>query len=318
MKIVNDLNLKKQADELGISVWKTPSFLFIVLGFFLVLAMNGVYHITKFLNDNPQLIFVAELVVVIITLGIGKLVINQLEQMARLNKMKNEFISVASHQLRTPLSAMRWQAELLISKMSEGLDEKQMEKINNIDMLSLRMTRLVNDLLDVARIDQGRMKLEIKEVDVIPILKSILEETIKPLASEKNVKIVFDENRSCSKIMTDEDKIRLVFENLLSNAVKYTLEKGEVEIKCSVKEESVLFEVRDTGIGIPYSQQGQVFSKFFRSSNVARYQTEGTGLGLYIAKSIIEQTGGKIWFESEENVGTTFFFTLPLKKNDFK
>jgi len=127
MRIVNDLNLKKQAEELGVSIWRTPSFLFIVLGLILVFAMNGVYHITKFL-DNPNFVVVSELVVVVVLLAIGKLVINEVEQMAKLNKMKNEFISVASHQLRTPLSAMRWQAELLLSKMSEGLSEKQKEK----------------------------------------------------------------------------------------------------------------------------------------------------------------------------------------------
>ena len=128
MKIVNDLNLKKQAEELGVSVWRTPSFLFIVLGIFLVLAMNGVYHIAKFLNNNPRLVIVSELVVVIIVLAVGKLVINQVEQMAKLNKMKNEFISVASHQLRTPLSAIRWQTELLLSKLTVGLDDKQNAK----------------------------------------------------------------------------------------------------------------------------------------------------------------------------------------------
>ncbi len=314
MKIVNDLNLKKQAEELGVSVWRTPSFLFIVLGIFLVLAMNGVYHIAKFLNNNPRLVIVSELVVVIIVLAVGKLVINQVEQMAKLNKMKNEFISVASHQLRTPLSAIRWQTELLLSKLTVGLDDKQKEKLNNIDMLTARMTRLVNDLLDVARIDQGRLGLMIKETDINAIIKGILKEAILPLANEKEIKIVFDESIACPMVLADGDKMKMVFENLLSNSIKYTLKEGKVEINYKIEDEEVVFSIKDTGVGIPQSQQDQVFSKFFRSSNVVRYQTEGTGLGLYIAKSIVEQSGGKMWFESEENVGTTFYFSLPLKK----
>jgi len=313
MRIINDLNLKKQAEELGVSVWRTPSFLFIVLGLVLISAMNGAYHAIKFLND-PEFVFIAELIVVAVILTIGKMVINQAEQMAKLNKMKTEFISVASHQLRTPLSAMRWQAELLLSKMSEGLDEKQKEKITNIDMLSLRMTRLVNDLLDVAKIDQGRLSLTIKEINISECINGILKEIILPLASAKEIKVIFDDKGDLPMVMADADKMKLVFENLLSNAVKYTLEEGKIEINYEKDEDFAIFSIKDTGVGIPFSQQDQVFSKFFRSSNVVRYQTEGTGLGLYIAKNIIEQTGGKIWFESEENVGTTFNFTLPLKK----
>jgi len=317
MKIVNDLNLKKQAEELGVSIWRTPSFLFIVLGVFSVLAMNGVYHIVKFL-DNTKYVTLAELVVVVIILAVGKLVINQVEQMARLDKMKNEFISVASHQLRTPLSAIRWQTELLMAKMSEGLDEKQKEKLNNIDSLTARMTRLVNDLLDVAKIDQGRLNITLKETNIIPIIKDLLREVILPLAGEKEITVVFDENKPCPEVMADENKMKLVFENLLSNSIKYTLNEGRVEIDFKKEDDEIIFSVKDTGVGIPYSQRNQVFSKFFRSSNVVRYQTEGTGLGLYIAKSIIEQSGGKMWFESEENVGTTFYFTLPLKKLNIK
>jgi len=315
MRIINDLNLKKQAEELGVSIWRTPSFLFIMLGVFINLAMTGIYHASRFVNTSPLFIAGAELATVVIILLVGKLIINQIEQMAKLNRMKNEFISVASHQLRTPLSAMRWQAELLLAKMSDGLNEKQKEKIANIDMLSLRMTRLVNDLLDVAKIDQGRLNITIQETNIIECLEGILNEIITPLANEKEIKIIFEKKNDLPLAMADCDKMKLVFENLLSNAVKYTLNEGKVEISYRKEDDFAIFEIKDNGVGIPLSQQDQVFGKFFRSSNIVRYQTEGTGLGLYIAKNIIEQMGGKIWFESEENVGTTFSFTVPLKKS---
>ena len=113
--------------------------------------------------------------------------------------------------------------------------------------------------------------------------------------------------------MADKERIRLVVENILSNAVKYTLAKGKIEIGFSQKNEFLLCSIQDDGVGIPINQQEHVFEKFFRSDNVLKYQTEGTGLGLYIAKNIVEQLGGEIWFESRENEGTKFVFSIPIK-----
>src|SRR4030066_1361443 len=124
MKIVNDLNFKKQAKELGISVWKTPSFLFLLMGIIIIVSMTAVYYISNF-YESPEVLVIAESIVVITIFSIGNSVISEVERIARLNKMKSEFVSVASHQLRTPLSAIRWETELLLSKFGKGLSEKQ-------------------------------------------------------------------------------------------------------------------------------------------------------------------------------------------------
>ena len=310
MKIINDLNFKKQAKELGISVWKTPSFLFLLMGIITVVAMTSVYYVSSF-SDSPEALVIAESIVVITIFSIGNSIISEVDRIARLNKMKSEFVSVASHQLRTPLSAIRWETELLMTKLGKGLDEKQKNGIEAINLLAIRMTRLVSDLLDVARIDQGRLILKKSCFD----LEKVVQETVHSLvllAKGKNISIVFKNNSTPVIVVGDVEKLRLAIENLISNAIKYTDGRGKVEVSVRKKNGFVIFNSKDNGVGIPEEQQSQVFNKFFRSDNAVKYQTEGTGLGLYIAKNIIEQSGGKIWFRSREGVGSIFSFSLPL------
>jgi len=310
MRIINDLNIKKQAEELGVSVWQAPSFLFMLMGLITLVAMTATFYISKN-YDDPSILVIAECVVVAVIFSIGNSVIQEIEQMARVNKMKTEFVFVASHQLRTPLSAILWEIELLIKKRKEGLSEKQLESLNSISLLSGRMARLVSDLLDVARIDQGKLMLRHDKIDLFAVVDEVIE-TLDPLVQAKNLQVVFKKCRHECLLSGDAEKLRLAVENLISNAVKYTNNKGKIEIKIEKDGQDLIFSIQDNGVGIPASQQKMVFNKFFRSDNVIRYQTEGTGLGLYIAKNIVEQSGGKIWFQSEEGSGTTFSFSLPI------
>jgi signal transduction histidine kinase len=309
VRIINDLNIKKQAEELGVSVWQTPSFLFILMGLITIIAMTATFYISKN-YDDPSILVIAECVVVVTIFSIGNSVIQEIEQMARVNKMKTEFVFVASHQLRTPLSAILWEIELLMKKRKKGLSEKQLESLNSISLLSGRMARLVSDLLDVARIDQGKLMLRKDSIDLFAIVDEIIK-TLNPLIESKNLRVIFKKCRHKCLIAGDAEKLRLAAENLISNAVKYSKNKGKIEIKIRKDKKDLIFSIQDNGVGIPASQQKMVFNKFFRSDNVVKYQTEGTGLGLYIAKNIVEQSGGKIWFQSKENIGTTFSFSLP-------
>lgn len=293
------------------SVWQTPSFLFIVMGFVIIVAMTATYYVSSFYND-PAVLVVAESLVVAILFVIGNSVIRGVEQIARLNRMKTEFVAIASHQLRTPLSAIRWEVELLLSKFNEGLDEKQLKSIEAIGTLGERMTRLVNDLLDVARIDQGKLFLRREKIDLAQLVQEIID-NFSSLASAKNIHISFKYPENLPLIIGDSGKIKLIVENLFSNSIKYTVDNGNIGITLKRRDGFAVFSIKDNGVGIPQDQQDQIFKKFFRSNNVIKYQTEGTGLGLYIAKNIVEQSGGKIWFESKENTGTIFNFSLPVK-----
>ena len=316
MIFINDLNLKKQADDLGIKVWQTPGGLFIMMGFVTAIVMAATYFISKN-YDNPQVLVVAECFVVSIILIITTVIARMLDQVIKLNKMKSEFVSVASHQLRTPLSAIRWESELLLSKFRKGLDKKQLENIRNIESLSRKMTRLVNDLLDVARIEQRRMILRKQRFDFAKSARKTLSD-LKPSMEQKNIELILDFDRKLPMAFGDPEKINLVVENLVTNAFKYTTSGGKIEIKVFKKGNYLIFEVKDNGVGIPEEQHDRVFEKFFRSDNAAKYQTEGTGLGLYIAKNIVEHLGGSVWFQSIENVGSMFSFSLPISQENIK
>ncbi|MDQ1284549.1 MAG: Histidine kinase protein [Patescibacteria group bacterium] len=311
MKIVNDLNLKKQAEELGISVWQTPGFLFLILGAVAITVMSATFYLSQN-YDSPEILVLSESAVSIVILIVGNSVIGIFEQMAKVNKLKSEFVSVASHQLRTPLSAIRWETELLLSKLKKGLSDKQVKNIESISLLSARMTRLVNDLLDVTRIDQKRLLLKKEPVNISILAEEAIAEATS-LAKSRNVEIAFTPKKNLPKVIGDREKIKMVIENLVGNSIKYTTNRGKIEIKVCKKDNYIFFSIKDNGVGIPEEQQNRVFDKFFRSDNCVKYQTDGTGLGLYIAKSIVDQSGGEMWFNSVENLGSIFNFKLPVK-----
>jgi len=309
-RIFDGFNLKKEANELGVSVWQTPSFLFIIMGMIIIVAMTGIYFIAQN-YDSPELLIASESVVVMILFVIGNFIIKSIEEIARANKVKTEFVSIASHQLKTPLSEISWEVELFISKFSAGLDEKQLGIIKEIGKSNGKMIRLVNDLLDVARIDQGRLALNAEPMDLCAVARDVIEGS-KVIAQASNVKLSIKTGKHIPMVIGDKRKMWIVLDNLISNGIKYIEKGGKVDVIVSREGENVKVQITDTGVGISSNQRDMIFQKFFRIESATKNQTEGTGLGLYIAKNIIEQSKGTIWFTSKENEGSTFFFTLPI------
>ncbi|MDO8529722.1 MAG: HAMP domain-containing sensor histidine kinase [bacterium] len=307
---VRRFNIKKESEDLGISFWQAPSFLFIMMGLFIIAVMMAVYFVSSF-YDAPEVLIISECVVVIVIFSIGNVIIGSIEQIAKANKIKSEFVAIASHQLKTPLSQMNWELEILLSKHQSGLSAKQIEIIKIVSKSHETMTRLVNDLLDVARIDQGKLMLSKEKIDMLKIVENVVDNN-KILANASNVEISIVNSSNSMDVLGDKKRIAVVVDNLVSNAVKYIDKKGFVEIKIENDKKNTIVSVKDNGVGIPENQQDKVFQKFFRSNNATRYQTEGTGLGLYISKNIIEQSGGKMRFKSIEGVGSEFYFSLPI------
>jgi signal transduction histidine kinase len=310
VSFIKKFNIKQEAEDLGVTVWQTPSFLFLLMGIFIVIVMIVVYYLSRH-YDSPEVLIFSESIVVIVILSIGNLIIQSVEQIARANKIKSEFVTIASHQLKTPLSQMNWELEILLTKNKEGLTPKQLELISTIGQAHATMGRLVNDLLDVARIDQGRFILNKEKANIIEIIDGVIENN-KVLAKASNVEINFLKPETIPEILADKKRIGVAIDNLVSNAIKYIEKKGFVEIKVESDNKNITVYVKDNGVGIPENQQDKVYQKFFRSNNVVRYQTEGTGLGLYISKNIVEQSGGKMWFKSIEGIGSDFWFSLPI------
>lgn len=238
-------------------------------------------------------------------------VCQDITQRKEIDRAKTEFVSLASHQLRTPLSAIRWYSEMLLSKYVGELNEKQRQYVKEIYAGNLRMVELVNALLNVSRIDLGTFAMDPEPVNLVEICDSVLLELTPQIIEKKQtIERIF---ASAPKVYNADSKlIRIVFQNFLSNSVKYTQPEGHITAEISVKENNLYISVSDNGYGIPKGQHGKIFEKLFRADNVRQKDTEGTGLGMYIVKAIVESSGGKIWFESEENKGTTFHVYMPL------
>ncbi|MBU1006620.1 MAG: GAF domain-containing protein [Candidatus Omnitrophica bacterium] len=232
------------------------------------------------------------------------------EKLTRLNKVKSDFVSAVSHELRTPLTSIKGYASILMAGKLGDVLPAQKERLQKIDKHSNSLVRLVNNLLDISRIESGKVQMNIKEISIKEMLDSVVD-LIAPQIKEKNITIKIDIKTSPEKIKADANQLERVFINLVGNAVKFTPEKGKITISCKANKDYVEFSVEDTGIGIPKNDVGQVFEEFFRSDNALDQKVKGTGLGLSLVKKIIEAHKGRIWVESELDKGTQFRFTIP-------
>jgi len=311
-EISAQLNAIGQCRKYGLSIWQCPQFLFLLMGLIIIVSALAIYAIGLRYIEEPEMVALIVLIISAILMAIAMIITRSFERLAEANRLKSEFVSVVSHQLRSPLSNLKWATELLMSGKITKVSEKQSEYFKILKENNDRMQNLISDLLTVSRIEQGRLPLQKKEISLLDLVKEIIK-GLDVFAKASNVEVVFQPKDSLPKVLADPSQARLVIENILDNAIRYTKEKGKVEVTLTKKGKNLYFEVKDKGVGIPQEEQKYIFQKFFRSENVLRHQTEGSGLGLYIAKSIIEKSGGKIGFRSQENVGSTFWFSLPIK-----
>ena len=249
---------------------------------------------------------------------LGVIVIFQdITEKYELEQMKDRFLSVAAHQLRTPIGSMRWSMELLqngdFGKLPKGASEAVQQLYDN----STRLISLVNDLLDVSRIDQGRAQEEAQDSDIAELIRKVIE-TLAGEAEQKGVVITYAPSGDLPSIHITQQHIFDALENLVSNAIRYNRQDGTITIETQVVEDTIEIRIIDTGIGVPIEDQPKLFSKFFRASNAVRSFTDGSGLGLSVVKSYVEENGGSVSFESQEGIGTTFIVRLPIHQAEHK
>jgi len=227
-------------------------------------------------------------------------------------KAKTEFVSITAHQLRMPLSTIKWALDMIIRGDFGPISRDQSDFLKKAYVSNEKMINLINDLLNVTRIEEGRYLYNPDFGDMEKIIRSEID-SYRPIAEKKGVELIFkkEPEGELPAVFIDSEKIAIAVHNLFDNAINYTSQGGKIEINLRQAEGEVRFSIKDSGMGIPENLKGRIFTKFFRSQEAVRMDAEGSGLGLFIVKNIIDAHKGEIWFESAQGKGTTFFFSFP-------
>ncbi|MBI2450804.1 MAG: PAS domain S-box protein [Parcubacteria group bacterium] len=267
------------------------------------------YFIRKDGTKFPISVTVAPLILNNAIIG-AMTVFRDVSKEIEINRVRNEFIAFASHQLRTPLTAISWIAEVLLKK--EKISDKGQVYLNDIRLSIRRLSELVDLFLTVSRLESGKMPIQPETFDIVKIIQFFLEE-YEPLYVQKNINFIFKDYPEKLNVILDQNMARNILISLISNAIDYAYPGGEVVLSLKKQNGTFLFQIKDSGIGIAKEDQGHIFERFYRAPNARLIKPSGSGLGLFMVKETVELLGGKIWFESEENKGATFFVQLPLR-----
>lgn len=233
------------------------------------------------------------------------------EAEAEIERKNKEFISVATHEIRAPLTAIIGNLSMIVDDGMGSLEDEAKLLTGQAYTATIRLRDLVNELLDIARLESGRATFNVEQLDLDKEIASMVE-LQRTTANEKGIKVEYLPAKEPVTVMADKTKLEIVLTNFVSNGIKYNRPNGTVAIWYETKGQSVEIIIRDTGLGIPKDQQDKMFQKFFRVEHEDRANVQGTGLGMYVTKQFIEGMGGRLWFESVHGEGTAFHFTLPL------
>ncbi len=311
LPIESGLDLRKQAKQLGVSLWHTPAFFSLLLGAVVIFFMGATYLIFSYSNNAEALVLI-ESGIVMSSLLIGGLIIRLLEEIAVIRKLKSDFISAMSHRLKSPLAQIKWHIDLCRSKNSGDGNDGSREAMRSIELSNEHLIRMVDEFLMVSRFESGEVRWYEERINISNLMKKVCDRYRMDI-QQKNIRLLFEvfgeEKESCG----DARKIEMVLENVFLNALRYTDRSGTISLYIRNKEKEIEVDIKDTGIGIPIEHQGKIFEKFFRSDNAMLLNTEGVGLGLNLCQRIMDRVGGSIRFESKKGRGTTFFLVFPRK-----
>ena len=241
----------------------------------------------------------------------GLLTLVDITRQKQVEDAKSEFVSLASHQLRTPIAGIKWSAELLELDAGKNLNDRQRRYIERLLHGVSRMSRLIDDFLRVSRFELGTFQPEFQAINLTSIWKDIIEEHT-PEIKRKNIELNTFFDDKIDDIISDKNLLRMICENIYGNAIKYSEVGGTIHVGFARRGEEIVISIADNGMGIPLSEQEHIFTKLFRASNAVRGVPDGTGLGLYIVKQAVQVLKGKIHFTSTETIGTTFEVVLPF------
>lgn len=316
------LNPVAECRQLRWGLWQCPPFLFLLMGIATIFSMVATYLLASRFVEEPEVGALVVIFVTVVFLITGNAIITGFNRIAETNRMKSEFISIISHQLRSPLSVFKWTIDVLLRHAGKGNPQDfdsgaEKNSLQTLRVTSEYMITLVNSLLEMSRIEARIFVLKKENFSLQKITRDIAENFRKYIEAS-NIALAVKEDADLPEVTGDRERIEMVIRNLLDNAIRYTNQDGTILINIeSINSRFLRWSVKDRGIGIPEQQQKFIFQKFFRAGNIMKQgytQTRGSGIGLYIAKQIIEASGGKIGFTSQDGEGSTFWFTLPIAK----
>lgn len=241
--------------------------------------------------------------------GFTFILINRTEEKA-IDKRKDDFISTATHELKTPITSMRLFAEIVEKQTEERGDRIALESVRELNVQLDRLTALMNYLLDVAKVQQGRLELNKTFFDVNQFIEGVIL-MVKSVSKERAINFIKDKSKK--EIYADRERLGQVLTNLISNSVKYSAKEKEIIVKSENIKNNIVISVQDFGTGIPEAEQKLIFNRFYRANNAIDRHISGIGLGLYVAMQIVKAHHGKMWVKSSKNKGSTFYLSIPMK-----
>jgi len=304
-------NIFSQCRKYKIPLWQCPQFLFVVMGFVIMISSILFYVIGEHYVTDPRIVAFIVLAVSMILLIIAFIITRSFENLAEANRMKAEFVNIVSHQLRAPLTNLRWAVQFLLSEeFTVSNKEQNIEYFDIIKENSARMEGLIDDLLTITRLRQGKKNSKKARFSLTALTEEIISEH-KAIADASNVQLELKAPKDLPDVFASYPLIKIVVENLINNAIRYSKGGDKIFIELETLNKQIKFQIKDEGIGIPIEDQKRIFQKFFRARNAIRAEVYGTGLGLFIIKLILDGMNGKVWFTSKKDKGSTFYFTLP-------
>ncbi len=307
-KIFKPLNISNRCRKYKLeSIWQCPDFLFVIFGIIIICAIIAVSFVS-YIYTNPEITAIVTPLIVPPLLIIAYSITRSFEYLAAASEMKSEFISIMSHQLRSPLVSIKWRLEAYLAKQNSS--ESNIEEKEIIGLISKEndeMLAIINKFLELKRIDEGNFVLNRKKFDISLLFQETVAIKNKPLKDLIKIK-----QSDSFFVNADQDKIKFVIENILDNALKYSSAAKDIKISIESLEGYVKISIKDTGLGISEENIKYIFQKFMRPEESVRNKIPGLGIGLYLSKKIIEKHLGEIGFQSQKGGGSTFWFTLPV------
>lgn len=311
-KVLRQLNLAQQCrEQFGVSLWRCPTFLFVLMGLVVIVSTLIAYYVANRYHQEPEISALLSIGTTALTLIIGHFVVQSFSRLIEVSRLKSQFLNLVSHQLLTPLTALKWAANTLEGDVGVSDTEKQKETYYIIKESSNKMISIVNTLLDISRIETGKVKMNFEAFDIVETTKKIIGLRKTDLEARKST-ITIAADPVLPMVKGDPIRTRLAIENLVDNAIKYSKNESTIIITIEREGNNVVFSIQDFGVGIPAHEHKNIFQKFSGTSSDTIDLTKGLGLGLYLVKFIIEASGGSIRFESQEGVGSKFWFSLPV------